>query len=417
MRILFANDGIGDAGGVQSYLAAVMPALAARGHAVALLHLDRPREGGEGSPAPAGAPHFCIEADGPRAVDAALGWGPDVVFSHNMRPLDVERRLLDAAPVAKFMHGYFGTCASGQKAHLFPGAVPCSRRLGPACLALYLPRRCGRLSPAEMLSGYAWAREQNALFPRYAAVVTASAHMRDEYARNGAPAERVHAVPLFPTAGPPDGSAAGEGPAEFRVLFLGRMTRLKGGDVLVRAVSLASAAVGAPVRLTLTGDGPQRAAWEALARDLGVHADFPGWVDAPTRDRLLRESSLLAVPSVWPEPFGLVGLEAGAAGLPAVAFDVGGVREWLRDGVNGWLVAGRRPGAEALGEAIARAYLDPGALREMRRGAREVAECMSLALHVRRLERVLAEAVRRGSAMADSSPGEPDPFAVPAFRP
>ena len=40
MRILFANDGIGDAGGVQTYLAAVMPALAARGHSVALLHLD-----------------------------------------------------------------------------------------------------------------------------------------------------------------------------------------------------------------------------------------------------------------------------------------------------------------------------------------------------------------------------------------
>jgi hypothetical protein len=57
MRILLASDGIGDAGGARSCLAAVMPATARHGREVALLHLD-PARGGEGSPAPAGAPHF-----------------------------------------------------------------------------------------------------------------------------------------------------------------------------------------------------------------------------------------------------------------------------------------------------------------------------------------------------------------------
>src|SRR5687768_18590212 len=113
MRILFANDGIGDAGGVQSYLAAVMPALAARGHQVALLHLDRPG-GGEGTPAPAGAPHFCVAERGVEgALAEARAWAPEVAFSHNMRPLEVERGLLAAGPVVKMMHGYFGTCIGG----------------------------------------------------------------------------------------------------------------------------------------------------------------------------------------------------------------------------------------------------------------------------------------------------------------
>ena len=47
---------------------------------------------------------------------------------------------------------------------------------------------------------------------------------------------------------------------------------------------------------------------------------------------------LVAVPSLWPEPFGLVGLDAAALGRPAIAFDVGGIGEWLTDGVNGKLV-------------------------------------------------------------------------------
>src|SRR5947207_14197024 len=42
--------------------------------------------------------------------------------------------------------------------------------------------------------------------------------------------------------------------------------------------------------------------------------------------------------SVWPEPFGMVGIEAMRYGLPVVAFDAGGIKEWLLDGRNGYLV-------------------------------------------------------------------------------
>jgi glycosyltransferase involved in cell wall biosynthesis len=389
---------------VQSYLAAVMPALAARGHAVALLHLDALR-GGEGTPAPAGAPHFCVEAAGvDAALFAALQWAPDVVFSHNMRALELERRLLAAAPVVKMMHGYFGTCIGGQKAHLFPRAEPCGRKFGPACLALYLPRRNGRLSVPYVAEQWRWANEANALFGHYAAVVTASGHMRREYVRNGVPAELAHAIPLFSTlrdGPPPPQNFLGEGengdgldgsPGTLRVAFLGRMTRLKGGDVLVRAVAGAARRVGHSIPLVMMGEGPQRAEWEALARSLGVDAAFPGWVDAAERTRLLCASSLLAVPSVWPEPFGLVGLEAGSLGVPAVAFDVGGISEWLHDGENGWLVPGGPPRASALADALVRAHERPDELAAMRAGARAVAARMSLDAHVARLEAVLGGA-------------------------
>lgn len=389
MRILFANDGVGDAGGVQNYLAAVMPALVARGHEVALLHLD-PLRADEPSPAPAGTPHFCMAERGTdEGIADALDWRPKVAFIHNMRPLEVDATLVDALPSVKMMHGYFGTCISGLKSHQWPRVVPCGKPLGPGCFPIYATRKCGRMRPGDVLRGWRWANEQNDLFDGYSALVTASRHMRDEYVRNGAPADRVHAIPLFPTIA---GDAA-DAPAEFRVLFLGRMTAMKGGDVLIRALADASEALGREIPLTMAGDGPQRTAWERLAARLGVPAAFTGWVDDAGRAELFRAASVLAVPSLWPEPFGLVGLEAGVFGVPSIAFDVGGIDDWLTDGVNGWLVPGDPPSVDGLAEALMRAARAPDAVAALRRGAREMAERMSLERHVDAVERVLASAV------------------------
>jgi glycosyltransferase involved in cell wall biosynthesis len=175
---------------------------------------------------------------------------------------------------------------------------------------------------------------------------------------------------------------------------------LKGGDLLIRAAARAAERTGIPIPLTMCGDGPQRGEWTALAGELGVAAEFPGWVDAGERLRLFRAASVLAVPSVWPEPFGLVGLEAGSQGVPAIAFDVGGIGEWLADGVTGRLVPGDPPRAEALADALAWAATHPTDLAAMRPRAADAARRMSLDAHVAALERVLADAADRSESPA-----------------
>jgi glycosyltransferase involved in cell wall biosynthesis len=393
MRILFVNDGVGDAGGVQQYLAAVALALRARGHELALFHVDALRSAAD-SPIGAGAPHFCTTTAGTQAaVAAARAWAPTLVFSHNMRDLDAEALLAREAPVVKMMHGYFGTCIGGHKMHAFPRPEVCGRRFGAACAALYLPRHCGRWNVGSLARDYAWARRQQALLEGYAALVVASEHMRLEYLRHGVAPERVISNPLFPSDVPPRAAPA---PAAFHVLFLGRMTSLKGGDVLIRAVAQASRALHAPLALTLAGDGPARAAWATLARSLGVDARFPGWVDAAGRASLYEAASVVAVPSVWPEPFGLTGLEGGAYGAAAVGFDVGGISSWLHDGENGWLV-NPRDGADGLARALVEAATDAASLAKRRAGARRMAERLSLGRHVDALEAVFGAAATRRS--------------------
>jgi glycosyltransferase involved in cell wall biosynthesis len=256
------------------------------------------------------------------------------------------------------------------------------------CAGLYLPRRCGQLSVNALLDGYQWASDQNALFSSYRAIVVASEHMKREYVRNGADAGAVHTNPLFPTCPVmPEPSPVGARPS---VVFMGRMTPLKGGDQLIRAVAAASSRLPSPIHLTMVGDGPPRAAWEQLAADLSVDCTFTGWQAGLARFDSLPHADLLAVPSVWPEPFGLVGLEAGAFGVPAIAYDVGGISEWLQHGVNGILVPARPPRATALADALVDAFSRRHELAAMRRRALAVAIEMSLSRHLDRLEEIFA---------------------------
>jgi len=388
MRILLANDGFGDAGGVQQYLDAVAEGLLARGHRLAVMHRDPMGGPARVSRAIAELPQFSVAAGFDAAMHSAATWKPDVCFSHNMDQLAVDRRLAAIAPVVKFMHAYSGTCISGLKRHAFPRACTCDRVFGPACAVLFLPRRCGRLSVSLLTSQYRHAREQRDLFSTYQAIVVASHHMAREYERNGADAARVHVNPLFPTC-PPVATPCAPG-ATLTVAFMARMTPLKGGDVLIRAAALASRRLSRPMSLTLVGDGPVRPEWEALARRLGVPAVFSGWQDGATRFDLVRRADLLAMPSTWPEPFGLAGLEAAALGVPAVAFDVGGVREWLRPGINGWLADANPPTADALAATLVEALGDRDRLTAMRARALDVAGELSLARHLDRLEALLA---------------------------
>ncbi len=399
MRILIAQDALHSEGGVESYLASVVPALRARRHSIAMLFVRR------GSPTSLAdsidGPCVGIETDHHESAFAELkAWKPDICFSNNMAPLEIERRLLDEWPVVKFMHAYFGTCISALKMHDFPSGIACTRTLGPACLVLYGPRHCGALNPSALVNGYRWARSQQQLLPRYQAIVVASDHMVEEYARHGAPRDRLAMLPLFPSL---PLATAGMRSSD-TVLFLGRMTTLKGGDLLVRAVARATAELSRPIRLVMGGDGPQRHEWQELARRERVAAEFPGWLDSTRRLTALSQAAVLAVPSVWPEPFGLVGLEAAARGVPAVAFDTGGIRQWLHHQVSGLLVppAG---GFRAMATALTTVLDDPALRDRLSRGAITTATAMSLDAHADALEHVLANASRTRLALTPAVSG------------
>ncbi len=319
MRIAITNHHRQLVGGTESYLNGIIPALEQLGHAVTLFHEADVARGSA-----------CIRA-GNHSTDFSTlrAFRPHVIFNHGLQSPVVETSLAALAPVVHFAHNYHGTCISGEKTHQFPSPEPCARTLGAGCLGHYFPHRCGGLNPLVMVREYQIQSARLGALRQATAIVTASQHMQAEYTRHGlAP---VHRVPLFADSTFP-AHTGGSG-----ILFAGRMTRSKGAQFLAEAVRDLDTAI------TFAGDGPERA-------DLERHcprAAFPGWLPQSELRALAAQHDVFVMPSVWPEPFGLAGLESG---LPVAAFASGGIPDWLTDGVNGRLAASLT--AEALRCAI-----------------------------------------------------------------
>ena len=152
------------------------------------------------------------------------------------------------------------------------------------------------------------------------------------------------------------------------LLYVGRLAHEKGVDLALEA--LAHITSRHPhVRLTVAGDGQERAGLEALATDLGLAhmVDFAGWVDPKTVPALMNGATLVLVPS-RNEALGLVALQSAMMGRPVVGMAVGGLPEVVVHGETGLLV--QAGDSRALGEAIVTLLENPQQAAEMGKNAR-----------------------------------------------
>lgn len=152
-------------------------------------------------------------------------------------------------------------------------------------------------------------------------------------------------------------------------LFVGRMDRVKGLDILLRAVALLKHRPR--LKLVVAGGSGPEAEYRrctALAKALGLDVLFRGAVPQEELPLYYNAADVLVVPSHY-ESFGLVAVEALACGTPVIGSKVGGLPTVIRDGENGMLVESRQP--EAFAERIER-MLDDRAL------------CATLAANARR---------------------------------
>ncbi|MFO1498402.1 MAG: glycosyltransferase family 4 protein [Verrucomicrobiota bacterium] len=392
MRILFVHERFGALGGAESNARLTAAALAQRGHEIGLLH--GPSTGKDEQTWKQVFPaRFSLPSSSPRQPvrEALEGFDPAVLYVHKLADLDaIEALLAGGRPLVRMVHDHDIYCMKSYKYAFFSRRI-CQRSFGPHCLfpcGAFFARSRDSLLPVKFVSYTAKKRELE-LNRRFDQLIVVSRYMRQELLGNGFSPGQIRVLAPVPAMG--DQAIRSSFSDRNLILFAGQIIRGKGVDVLLEALSL----VTLPFECRIVGDGNHRAYCERLCRKLGLskRVTFHGFVPQPALIQFYRECSVVAVSSVWPEPIGTIGLEAMRYALPIVAFDAGGIEDWLLDGQNGYLVSwmDRRQFATRLEQLLA----DKPLARSMgERGCQLAAERFGFDQYIANLENLFVEVCR-----------------------
>jgi D-inositol-3-phosphate glycosyltransferase len=195
--------------------------------------------------------------------------------------------------------------------------------------------------------------------------------------------------------------------SERLLLFVGRLERLKGVEVAIRALALLRDRRHDDVRLLILGedshegDESEKDRLKAIASEAGVRdrVDFVGSVAHHELPYFYAAADACVMPS-YSESFGLVALEAQACGCPVVASGVSGLRSVVRDEVSGYLIDEHDPAAYA--ERIGRLLADRELAQQMGRRGSLLAQRFSWKRTADRLEELFDSVVERNQALVQA---------------
>lgn len=365
MKILHLNHFGSSVGGVECYISDVSSMLATVGHESRLISFAKE------DPDSLMPGTVQVAASHIESVLAGLGqvivdWRPDVAYLHAVYQARIVQWIAEKLPTVAYVHGAYLVCPGFAQFLRASGRV-CPYSATPHCLIRAQTERCcfGR-NPLRHWHRLREVQSFIAIYRRLR-ILVGSRFMQGLLQRNNLPQGKIDILAPFLVEDPPPKETAITN--RDTIAFAGRLTPDKGLPDLIRALS----AIHRPWRLLVAGDGAGRTECDKLIAQLGIgdRVRFLGWLARPKLAQLYRESSFLVVPSLLPESFGRVGPEAATHGRAAVAFEAGGVSDWLVDGVTGYLVP---PGdTSRLSDRIERLLDSPARQVEMGEQARALA--------------------------------------------
>jgi glycosyltransferase involved in cell wall biosynthesis len=291
----------------------------------------------------------------------------EVVHFHQFNNALLAEELTKRFPSVYFVHNHVLTCPSGERLYKTNGQE-CHLNPGLACLVNPYLKKCGSRKPERVLHQYFNVfrlRKQASLFSE---LMVDSEFMKQSLIKSGFASEKISVTATVTEL--PELSEAELSyllSAEPVVLYVGQLTEIKGIKFLLQAMAL----IKQPFRLVIVGDGYLAGELKILADKLNLTAkiSFAGWVLKQDLAPYYKQAAVVVVPSIYPEPFGLVGTEAMAYARPVVAFRRGGIPEWLADGKTGFLA----PPADvaALAEKIKELLNHPALAQQLGQNGRQ----------------------------------------------
>ena len=338
MKIAHLVNTFAPTGGIETYVIKLLPLLEKQGYQnLVLYRRHHPR-----TPSANGRLVFHIpygtdwDADREEICRILNNFEPDVVYMHDVYDALLVQRLAKYRPTVGYVHIFYPVCPGlGKLFH--KNDVVCEQAFGLKCIPNIYLRKCASAhNPLSVRKIYRRTRQYLDGYLSLSKVVVASEYMYDLMHQNNVESNALAILPphfINPQETEKEIVVGGDG---HTILFVGRLEYEKGIPYLLEVMTH----LPKHAQLFVTGDGSLQAEYEALSRQMNLQdrVQFLGWVNDNRLDQLYRQATVVVVPSIMPEPFGKVGIEAMVNGCPVVAFDVGGISDWLKDGENGFLV-------------------------------------------------------------------------------
>ena len=386
MQILFVNTTFGYVGGVEQHIILACDGLRLRGYSCSIAY-----QCASGRDASEFASHFnaSYSLQSSTWKEVLDRDRPDCIYIHKW---DSIQPILTAVggkiPLIRMFHDHDIYCPRRHKYLSFSRKI-CTYKAGLACYLdlAFLERKQGKIAYAPILPKLRELARNRTLD----CVVVGSSYMRKELLRNGFSSNSIKVIPpsVQDYDKPPVPLADKGG-----ILYVGQLVRGKGVDTLLRALAL----IRSTLTLTIVGAGNDEEFLHALCDELGIdqRVQFLGWVEHNRLGDLYDEAMMVVVPSRWPEPFGMVGLEALLRQRPVIASEVGGIPDWLEDGETGLLFPVNDEAS--LARAIDRLAEDTQLASELgRRGRENVLERFSFDAFITRLIDLIQERITQCS--------------------
>jgi len=171
------------------------------------------------------------------------------------------------------------------------------------------------------------------------------------------------------------------------LLYAGRLEKYKGIDTLIFAMPEIIQVIP-DTYLHIAGEGTYSKELKALVKKLKLEnsVKFLGHLNQKEMAKAYKDCSIFTLPSIWPETFGKVGIEAMSVGRPVIASRVGCISEWLIDGKTGYLVS---PGnSSEIADKVIKLFSNKKLLTLMAKNAGQQAKNFSIEKHTNQIEKL-----------------------------
>jgi glycosyltransferase involved in cell wall biosynthesis len=244
----------------------------------------------------------------------------------------------EECPAVLTIHNHCTYCPSGTK-YLADREKICDRSMHPlGCTWGHLIDGCGSRRPQNIFKGWQHSYEflQN-IKNTNITLIANSNYVRKEMIFNGVSPDKI--ITLLCAVERPQHPVIPLNPEihqQQRILFVGRIVPYKGLEWLFKAL----AKTDSKIRLDIAGDGWGKPKMIELAQKMGLsdRITWHGWCNGEKLEALYQQCFSVVFPSLWPEPAGLVTLEAYTHCRPIIASASGGIPEYIQDGKTGILV-------------------------------------------------------------------------------